>query len=126
MCLVGLHFHLPFGASCFQSHSSQSHAVTKKRGSEITQYTDYLHDPKRPCFPDLLHLNQTSALPQNTNCLLTLPEAHYKIRDVQVLCLHTTTEQISHHPSPASPIHTNANKGNSFITNYIHCPKAQA
>ncbi len=24
------------------------------------------------------------------------------------------------------PIHTNANKGNSFITNYIHCPKAQA
>ncbi len=63
---------------------------------------------------------------ENTNCLLTLPKAHYKIRDVQVLCFHTTTGQISHHPSPASPIHINASKGNSFITNYIHCPKAQA
>ncbi len=39
---------------------------------------------------------------------------------------HTTTGQISQHPSPASPIHTNASPGNSLILNYIHCPKAQA
>jgi hypothetical protein len=99
---------------------------TKKSGSEITQYTDCLHDPKHPCFPDLLHTVQTYAHPQHTNCLLTLPDAHYKIRDVQVFCFYTTTWQISHHPSPTSPIHTNASKGNFFITNYIHSPKAQA
>ncbi len=34
--------------------------VTKKRGSEITQYSDCLHDPKRPCVPDLLHTVHTS------------------------------------------------------------------
>jgi len=45
-------------------HAKCTWYVTKKRGSEITQYTDCLHDPKRPCFPDLLHLNQTSVLPK--------------------------------------------------------------
>jgi hypothetical protein len=60
------------------------------------------------------------------NCLLTLSDAHYKIKDVQVFYFHKTTEQISQHPSPASPIHTNASKGNSLITDYIHYPKAQA
>jgi hypothetical protein len=60
------------------------------------------------------------------NYLLTLSDACYEIKDIQELCFRITTEQISKHPSPASPIHTTASKGNSFITDYIHCPKAQA
>jgi len=32
------------------------------------------------------------------------------------LVFHMTTEQVLQHPSPASPIHTNASQENSFIT----------
>jgi hypothetical protein len=72
------------------------------------------NEPRRPCSLDLLNTIQTFELTQHTNCLLTLSDEHYKIKDVQV-CFHTTTEQVLQYPSPASPIHTDASKGNSLI-----------
>jgi hypothetical protein len=78
------------------------------------------NEPRRPCSPDLLHTVQTFDHTQHIDCLLN----HYKIKDVQVFCFHTTTEQILQYPSPASPIHTDANKGNSLITlQIIHIPR---
>ncbi len=59
-----------------------------------------------------------------TDCLLTLSDAHHKIKDVQALYFHKTTKQISQHPSPASPIHTNASQGSFLITDYIHLPES--
>jgi hypothetical protein len=50
------------------------------------------------------------------HCLLTFSNEHYKIKNVQILCSHTTIEQILQYPSPASAIHTDANQGNSLIT----------
>jgi hypothetical protein len=96
----------------------------KKKGLN-SHHADCLHDPKRPCFPYLLHTIKTSDLPPDTS-LLTLSGVHYKIKEIQVLCFHRPTEQTSQHPSTASHIHTTANKRNSPVTDYIHCPKAQA
>ncbi len=99
--------------------------VTKKRGSEIKQHTDHLHDPKRPCSPNLLHTTKTSDLVPDTSWLI-LPGAQHKIRNIQVFYSHRPAEWISQHPSPASHIHKNANKRSFPVIDYIHCPKAQA
>jgi hypothetical protein len=99
--------------------------VTRKRGSEIKQHTDHLHDLKRPCSPDLLHIAKTSDLALDTSWPI-LPGAHHKIRNVQVLYSHRPAGRISQHPSPTSHIHKNANKRIFPIINYIHFPKAQA
>jgi hypothetical protein len=80
-----------------------SGTVTKKRGSEITQCSDCLHDPKLPCILDLLHEVHTFEITQHTDSLLTLTDVHCKTRDIQALCFDVTTAQNSHHASPASP-----------------------
>jgi hypothetical protein len=76
-------------------------------------------------FSDLLHTVKTSDLLPDVS-LLTLSCVHCEIKDIQLLCFHRPTEQISQHPSPASHIHTNASKRNSPVTDYIHCLKTQA
>jgi hypothetical protein len=43
--------------------------VTKNRRSEITQHTDCLHDPKRPCFPNLLHTDTMDAYTKSTSVI---------------------------------------------------------
>jgi hypothetical protein len=88
----------------------------KREGPKTHSTLTTFNEPRRPCFPDLLHTVQTFDLTQHTNCLLTLSDEHYKIKDIQVFCFHTTTEQVLQYPSPASPIHTDASKGNSLIT----------
>ncbi len=91
--------------------------VSPKREGPNTQSTMIaFNEPRCPCFPDLLHTVQTSDNTQHSNCLLTLSDEHYKIKDVQVFCFHTTTKPISQYPYPASPIHTDDSKGNSLIT----------
>jgi hypothetical protein len=88
----------------------------KREGPKTHNTLTAFNEPRRPCSFDLLHTVQTFDLTQHTNCLLTLSDEHYKIKDVQVLCFHTTTEQILQYPFPASPIDTDASKGNSLIT----------
>ncbi len=88
----------------------------KREGLKTHSTLTAFNEPRRPCSPDLLHTVQTFYHTQHTSCLLTLSDEHYKIKDVQVLCFHTTTEQILQYPSHASPTHTDANKGNSLIT----------
>jgi hypothetical protein len=88
----------------------------KREGSKTHSTLTTFNKPRCPCSPDLLHTVQTFDLTQHTNCLLTISDEHYKIKDVQVLCFHTIIEQILQYPSPTSPIHTDASKGNSLIT----------
>jgi hypothetical protein len=107
---------------CTPSHWGLSNDtnVTKKKGSEITQHTDCLQRPQASMFSWSTSQSSNLRSSSPTNCLLTLSNTHYKIKDVQVLYFHKTTEHISHHPSPGSPIHTNASKGNlSLQTIYI-------
>jgi hypothetical protein len=76
------------------------------------------NEPRRPCCLELLDTVQASDHTWLTKCLLN----HHKIKDVQELCSHTMTKQILQHTSPASPIHTDVNKGelSHYITDYTH------
>jgi hypothetical protein len=105
---------LNFFVTCFMPIIT--YIVTKKRASENTQHTDCLQRTHASMFSWSTPHSSTFDHTQHTSCLLILSYEHYKIKDVQVLCFHTTTEQILQYPSPASPTHTNANKRNFLIT----------
>jgi hypothetical protein len=83
--------------------------VTKKRGSEFKQHTNRLHDPKRSCVSNLLHMDEISNLLLDTSLLILL-DVHSMIRNIQVFYSHKPTEQIAQHPSSDSHIRINANK----------------
>jgi hypothetical protein len=84
---------------------TRNHALIPKReGPKIHSSTTDFNEPRRPCSLELLDTVQTSENAPFTNCLLD----HHKIKDMQELCSHTTTKQISRHMSPASPIHTHS------------------
>jgi hypothetical protein len=92
------------------------HCNQKER---VRKYTAQRLPSTNPGVHVLLNYStQTSENTQLTNCLLN----HHKIKDVQELCSHTTTEQMLQHTSPASPIHTDVNKRklSHYIIDYTH------
>ncbi len=86
----------------------------QKRGSEFTQHTDCLHDPRRSCLPDLLPYS--SDLWSSLNTLTTYWHSHTHIvrSEMSLLCFHITTEQNSQDASPVPPTHTISSQRKSF------------
>jgi hypothetical protein len=88
---------LSFYLSIYRFYQGWKHGTMlwyQKKRSETHSTLTPFNKPRRPCSPDLLHTVQTFDLTQHTNYLLTLSDEHYKIKNVQVLCFHTTTEQV--------------------------------
>ncbi len=108
----------------FHLSSGLGYTVTKKRGSEITQHTGYVHDPRRPCLPDLLPHN--SDLWSSLNTLTTYWHSHTHIvrLEMSLLCFHITIEQSSQDASPVPPTHTISSQRKSFHSKLCTLPES--
>jgi hypothetical protein len=97
----------------------------QKRGSKNTQHTDCLQRTQASMSSwSTRHSSDLRSI-HNT---LTAYWIITRSKTYKCFASISTTKQILQHPSPASPIHTDVNKGklSHYITDYTHFPKAQA